>query len=330
MITTTPLQSEHLPGAAALFIYNLKQQRLAVPILPAHMEDPKRVAGMLLSRISQEKGLAAWDGDRLAGYLTWFEIDDFRDTGRKAAYVPEWGHAAGGDARRIHRALYRAAGEQWQAAGSQVHAITLLANDQAGCETWFWNGFGLGVVDAVRPMQEIAPARAKAVAPGGDLLTGNGLNICQAHPEDASMLAELEVEHRRHYSLSPTFMAPRHVESPEEIGAFLSTSPNSMWLAMDGEHPVGFLRFASASEGAAAIVESDVTVAIVGAYVRAAYRGRGCAPALLNAAIRHYHQQGFTCCAVDFESFNPEAADFWMRYFTPVCFSLMRVPENAY
>jgi hypothetical protein len=34
------------------------------------------------------------------------------------------------------------------------------------------------------------------------------------------------------------------------------------------------------------------------------------------------------CCAVNFESFNPEAATFWMRYFEPVGLSVMRVPEN--
>ena len=44
-------------------------------------------------------------------------------------------------------------------------------------------------------------------------------------------------------------------------------------------------------------------------------------------ALRHYAGEGVTTCAVDFEAFNPEATAFWLRHFTPVCFSLMRVPE---
>lgn len=49
---------------------------------------------------------------------------------------------------------------------------------------------------------------------------------------------------------------------------------------------------------------------------------------MINAALREYAARGFTCCAVDFESFNPEAAVFWPRHFTPVGHSLVRVPEN--
>jgi len=32
-------------------------------------------------------------------------------------------------------------------------------------------------------------------------------------------------------------------------------------------------------------------------------------------------------CAVDFESINPEAAHFWMKYFQPACISVNRHPE---
>lgn len=34
--------------------------------------------------------------------------------------------------------------------------------------------------------------------------------------------------------------------------------------------------------------------------------------------------------AVDFEAVNPEATAFWMGYFTPICHSLMRVPESSF
>jgi hypothetical protein len=49
---------------------------------------------------------------------------------------------------------------------------------------------------------------------------------------------------------------------------------------------------------------------------------------MLEAALRHYAGAGLTTCAVDFEAFNPEASAFWLRHFTPVCHSLMRVPES--
>jgi hypothetical protein len=49
---------------------------------------------------------------------------------------------------------------------------------------------------------------------------------------------------------------------------------------------------------------------------------------MLDAAIRYYAAEGLASCAVDFEAFNPEATAFWLRHFTPVCHSLMRVPES--
>ena len=84
-----------------------------------------------------------------------------------------------------------------------------------------------------------------------------------------------------------------------------------------------------AQPGAADIVSAETTIAITGAYTDPTYRGRGAGKALLDAALRNYAGRGYTGCSVDFESFNPEAAAFWMKYFTPVCLSVMRVPETA-
>jgi hypothetical protein len=49
---------------------------------------------------------------------------------------------------------------------------------------------------------------------------------------------------------------------------------------------------------------------------------------MLDAALRDYAARDFRRCSVDFESFNPEAAAFWLRYFEPVCYSVLRVPER--
>jgi GNAT superfamily N-acetyltransferase len=87
------------------------------------------------------------------------------------------------------------------------------------------------------------------------------------------------------------------------------------------------MRFEGQSHCASGVVQSDSTIAITAAYTRPRFRGLGAAPALLAEAFRHYSEKGFTRCAVDFESFNPEAARFWMKYFDPVSYSLMRRPE---
>jgi GNAT superfamily N-acetyltransferase len=112
-----------------------------------------------------------------------------------------------------------------------------------------------------------------------------------------------------------------------EHAVFLSRPKNSIWLALDGEVLAGFIRYEGYDFDGVAIIESEDAVTITGAYVRPAYRGQRVAVALLDAALRDYHARGFKFCAVNFESFNPEAASFWMKYFEPVCFSVLRVPE---
>jgi GNAT superfamily N-acetyltransferase len=307
---------DHVAEAAALFVHSYHTQRLATPILPGKMEDPAQVSAMLERLVRDCPGVIAVEHDRLVGYMGWLFADGFRGTERKGAYVPEWGHACVEDGKaKIERALYRAAAEHWAAADCQVHAITLLAYDHAAVQAWFWNGFGLTVVDAVRPIQPLNVPYA------------TDLHIRKATPDDAQSLAELDAKHWAHYTQSPIFMPSQAGRDAADHVAFLSRPKNSIWLALDGAVSVGFIRYEGYDFDGVAIVESDDAVCITGAYVRPAYRGRRVAVALLDAALRDYQARGLTFCAVNFESFNPEAAAFWMKYFEPVCLSVVRVPE---
>jgi ribosomal protein S18 acetylase RimI-like enzyme len=109
---------------------------------------------------------------------------------------------------------------------------------------------------------------------------------------------------------------------------FLDKPKNSIWVATRDNTLAGYIRFEGSNAGASDMVQSETTVAITAAYTRPEYRGQGAAPQMLNAALEDYAQQGYECCSVDFESFNPEAAAFWMKYFAPVCLSVIRVPES--
>lgn len=48
---------------------------------------------------------------------------------------------------------------------------------------------------------------------------------------------------------------------------------------------------------------------------------------MLAVGLQAYAERGFNRCSVDFESMNPEVAGFRMRYFKPMCYSLVRIPE---
>lgn len=315
----TPFRQEYLQEAAALFAGEYRQLRGRLPILPPEMEDTDRVVEKLQWLFGFCPGVAAVEGGRLIGYMGWFLSDNFRRTERKGAYCPEWGHAAAeGRKAAIYWAMYRAASKQWSEAGCHVHAITLLAHDAEAERAWFWSGFGLLVVDAMRPMTAVE----------GMLFRPSNLRLRKATLADLASLTVLDAEHCRHYTQPPVFMALPEAGQAEEFAAFLSMPKNSIWLALDGETPVGFIRCDGYDFDGVEIVRSDRTVAITGAYVRPDYRGQQVALRLLDAALRDYAAQGMGRCALNFESFNPEAASFWPRFFEPVCHSLMRIPET--
>jgi GNAT superfamily N-acetyltransferase len=154
----------------------------------------------------------------------------------------------------------------------------------------------------------------------------NGISVRRATPADADALAALDVEHQRHYREPPVLMAPRQPDEAAAFTAFMGRPGATIWLAEDRTGAVGFLRCGREFD-ASAVVESPAAIFISAAYVRPAVRGRGAGSALLDAALAHYEAAGVETCAVDFEAFNPEATAFWLRHFTPVCLSLMRVPE---
>lgn len=314
MLEITPLTAAHLPAAAALFAAEYRSLRAAVPELPTTLADPAAVAARLAGMAG--RSLAALDDGRLVGYLAWWAVADFRRSGRRGAYAPEWGHATERERRaEIYRALYRAAATLWAADAMGVHAISLLAHDDAGREAWFWNGFGLAVIDAARP---VAPLDAPVATP---------LTIRRATPDDAPALAALDAQHVRHYIAPPIFMAPPTADTPAAFRDFLARPKNTVWLALAGDEPAGFMRFTGDDFDAVAMLASDSAAFCNGLYIRPAHRGQRAASAMLAASLDHYAGLGLTALYTNFESFNPEAAAFWPRHFRPVCYSLMRVPE---
>lgn len=317
MIEITNFEPAHLPDMAAIFAAEFRALRATVPALPDVLEDPAQVATRLTWLFNHCSGEVALDGDRVVGYLGWIPADSFRGTERKGAYVPEWGHGASGDKQAIYRALYASAVARWAADACGVYAITLLAHDRPLHDFWFWNSFGVIVVDAIRTIEPIE-------APLPD-----GITMRKATSGDLPSLASIEQEHARHYSSPPVLMQAYDPHSADEIAAFIAESAdNAYWIALDGDDLIGFIRFEPNGDGAVAVVDAPDKIAITGAFVRPTSRGKGTAAALLDAALRDYAARGYARCSVDFESFNPHAKAFWLRYFAPVTLSVARIPEQ--
>jgi len=316
-LEVVPYAPDHLGPAATLFRDGVLRLRRRVPALPDELTHAARARALVEGFLREDRALVALEGSTVVGYLGWWLVDGFRGTPRRAAYSPEFGHAAApARAVEVELALYHAATDHWTEAGCAVHALTCLAGQPALERAWFEDGFGLYVVDALRSMTPVS-------APDPP-----GLTVRRALPADAASVARLDVEHRHHYAVPPVSMAPQAPDTAERLAAFMAVEPDTIWLAEASGETQAFLRLEPASDGAAAISLAPTTISITGAFTRPACRGRGVAAALLAQAVDHYAARGFERMAVDYESFNPQAAAFWPRFFDPVAVSVVRVPEH--
>jgi GNAT superfamily N-acetyltransferase len=308
-----PFRGEHIVDAAELFTAGLQRLRRTIPALPAVMTDRGEVEARLDRFFSSHMGLAALDGDRLVGYLGWVIVDQFRGTTDRAAYCPVEAHAAIGRERMsVYLDLYSQASWQWKEEGCSTLALSFLAEDQDAQDFWFWNGFGLAVIDAIRPIDNV------------EIHQPANIEIRQACEDDAELIAVFEQEASKYYAEPPSSMVPLPPDDAEACRQFLADSVNTIWLAYNSGKAVGYMRFQARGSGTAVIVESNTNIAITAAYVRRQYRGMGASSAMLKAGLGHYRSTGYKSCSVDYESFNPKAFAFWKRYFDPVCYSVIR------
>jgi GNAT superfamily N-acetyltransferase len=69
---------------------------------------------------------------------------------------------------------------------------------------------------------------------------------------------------------------------------------------------------------------------IHGAYCFPEYRGRGIIQNILNFIIKKLRDENNQLLGVDFESFNPTASNFWLKYFTEYNQSVVRRIDDRF
>lgn len=300
------LQEEHLEDAAALVAGRYKVLREKVPLLPFRYEEVETIVGMLRDLGEESSGVVAMRGKRLVGFLAGVVLPEF--LGKRSVYSPEWANGAElGESRRIYEEMYRHLAAHWVADGCFTHVVSMLGHDRAGIEGWQWLGFGLAAVDGVREPKLVAGVTAE-------------VEVRQASIEHAGEVAPLLEGLAQHLVTAPTFW----IHEQEEPEAWLAKPGHGLWLAYEAGEAVGCMGLEAGYRGGCEVLQDEQTVSVELAFTREEARGRGIGTALLNRALTWAQVEGYKRCAVDFESMNILAARFWLRWFEPVCYSLIR------
>jgi len=309
-LDVVPLRDEHLERAAGLVTACYREEQRTVPALPVRYEDPGEVLPLLRDASKRSRGVIAIRDDNVEGFLLGGAF--FEYMGQCSVYVPELLHASCVDGRQeTYRQMYAHLSRKWVEDGCCTHIITLFAHDHEAIDAFFWMGFGLTNVDAIRDMSPIEGGRA-------------GVEIHRAGREDAEVITAFDTRLQRYLTMAPTF----HYEEPLVAESWLANPANSAWLAYRDGTPVGCIRIGPSTPRTARFTRDERAAYIEHAFVEEGLRNAGIGTALLGRAMDWARSKGFERCAVDFESANATARNFWLKHFQPVCLILCRCVDE--
>jgi len=334
MIEIIDFTKEHIEAAKKIALENYEEERKKVISLPEVKEIPD-----LMHFADNQLGVSAFEGEKMLGYLcAYFPMDNaFGTTFVKGTFSPMHAHGVIQTSNtsqldrmdtvckyskeQIYSKMYQKAADKWVKAGILIHTIALYAHDEEAIHSFFFNGFGLRCIDAIRPMEGITEKSEHPDSITEDL-------IYQEVPRDEwKYMVDMNNQLISHLSHSPIFM---NYELLDEKEFYRKKSQDSLYFAVKRyDKYIAYIYITK--EGETFITKDSSMVNINGAYCDIEYRGSGIYHNLLAYTIQTLKKEGYTRLGVDFESFNPTARGFWLKNFEAYTSSVVRrIDDKAF
>ena len=297
-----------IKAASELVLASYEEERKAFPHLPNAQDYQDLLMNKLKHLVSEGKGIIALEDDELIGFMGGYMIDELYGE-CKGVYSPVYGHGTvRKDKKGIYQEMYRCAADRWVEEHLTSHAVSLFSYDEDIIDTFFWMGFGLRCVDAVRKVNSIS-SETKT------------FDIKKAKKDDITRIANIHRKHNLYYRSSPIFM-PNEEDPKQDLTEWFKKEDHHLWIACQDSEPLGYMRIQP--KGESFISEHASIMNITGAYIEPNYRRSGIGVRLLDTIQKWLQKNNYLLCGVDFESINTSACNFWKEYFTPYIYSLVR------
>ena len=314
MYDIIPLHEDHLQDASRLVSKRYSQLYKNIPDLPSKYTVSETFLPLLQNLFrASGAGVAAFHQNQLVGFLTGWLMSSFR--GKRSVYSPEWGNGARlGDSEKIYQEMYNFMSEEWVSKRYIAHYISLFPNDTQALTAWFWMGFGMISVDAIRGLDPIEEE------PGVSLIQA-------AEPQNLDQVYKLQENLRSYMVEAPIFLITASKER-DYYKDWLSDPQKAVWLAWMRDKPAAFMRLGPADVDVCTVIQDEGTTSIYAAFTKEGFRKSGIGSSLLNHALYEARNSGYKRCAVSFEPMNLLGTRFWLKYFQPVCYSVVRFVDQ--
>lgn len=296
----------HIEDALKIARDNYVEECACVPSLPKDAKLPG-----LDEFVENKLGVAAIENGKLIGYLCCYTPwDNFFGTSR-GTFSQVHSHGAVKNNRgEIYSRMYQAAAGTWVEKGILSHAFGVYSHDRETLESFIWNGFGYRTVDAMMLLESIETVSANVECKFSEL---DKDRYAEIHPMQNKLIG--------HLNASPMFIAYKEID--EEY--FLQTVKKQNARLFTAEIQGKIISYIKITEDGESFVGDDPGVInICGSYMEEEYRGSGIYINLLSFMIEALKAENYTRLGVDFETFNPAARGFWMKYFTSYIYGVTR------
>jgi GNAT superfamily N-acetyltransferase len=308
----------HIEQAIYIAKDNYENERKCINILPVIDELPD------FSPFAENGlGVSAFDGEKMVGYLCCFDPCEnaFGTTNDIGVYSPIYGNGIiEGNHIYTFARMYQEAAKKWVSLGATNHAMTFYAHNKYLQNQLYRYGFGLRCIDAIRAMKEV------------DVKENSQFVFSELEHNEFHLIFTIGLLLDAHLRNSPMFMcySQDKIEAGHEykFAEWQIREKIRYFVVKDNGKIIAYIKISD--EGENFVSELDSVINICGAYCLPEYRGQGILQNLLNYLIKKLRNENYQLLGVDYESFNPTASGFWLKYFTEYTQSVVRRVDDRY
>lgn len=308
-IKVKEVKKEYKEAALNLVLDSYRNLKKEISFLPKKADCQQKFKDKIYHLFENGLGIIALQEGKLIGFLIGYEVDELFGKD-KGIYVPLYGHAVVNNNNRVYQKIYTRAAELWVNKDCFIHALTIFTSDRDVINTFYWLGFGLRCIDAIREVDLIEKSSHK------------NLKIIKAKLEEIALMDGLYKKDNLYYGNSPLFMSINQNSNIEKLQEWIKKDNHHLWMALIEDKVVGYIRIEPTGETVISIHSKIMN--ITGAFVDEKYRNKEIGRTLLNEVLIYLKKNDYQLCGVDFESFNILGSNFWSKYFIPYTYSVVR------